>query len=86
MVGSAKGRSMTALDQRLAPEVVAHEHEGDGQAGNGVDDRHDGRHGQRQFEGGHRLGWVTAVQKALQPLLKALVRRAASGRRTSSDR
>ncbi len=55
-VGSAKGRSITALEQALAPEVVAHEHEGDGEAGDGVDDGHDGRRRQRQLERGHGLG------------------------------
>ena len=33
---------MTALDERLAPEVVAHEHPGDGEAGDGVDHGHNG--------------------------------------------
>ena len=55
MVGSAKGRSMRALEQSLAAEVVAHEHEGDGQAGDRVDHRHDGGDGERQLQRGDRL-------------------------------
>ena len=32
MVGSAKGRSMSALTNALAPELVAHQHPGDERA------------------------------------------------------
>ena len=39
--------------ERLAAEVVPHQHAGDGQAGDGVDHRHNGGEGQRELERGH---------------------------------
>ncbi len=83
MVGRAKGRSMMAETTRLPDELVAHQDPGDGQAGEGVDHRHEHRADERQLEGGQRLGLVTLSQKPCQPPVKALVTTAATGSRTS---
>ena len=86
IVGSAKGRSITALSERLAPEVVAHEHEGDGEAGDGVDMATMADAASVSSSAATASGWVMAAQNALHPPLKALERSAATGSRTSSDR
>ena len=54
--GQREGQVDDRADERLAPEVVTHQHEGDGQAGDGVDDGHQEGGDERQLEGGHRLG------------------------------
>ena len=54
--GQREGQVDERADEGLALEVVAHEHERDGEAGDGVDDGDDQGGDERQLEGGDRLG------------------------------
>ena len=81
-----EGQVDEGAQQSLAAEVVAHEHEGDGQARDRVDHRHDGGDGQRELQRRDRLRLLTAAQNSDQPPLNALVMTAATGNSTSSDR
>ena len=85
IVGSANGRSISALTKRLAAEVVAHQHPGDQRAHHRVDRRDDHRGDQRQLERGDGLRRRDiASQNASRPSSSERTTTAASGIRTIS--